>query len=65
MKKFIERPADEGALTETKGITASGPPLPVLLKSLRKLCDMRCATDVGGEFKTRYLDIQQLKGLLI
>jgi hypothetical protein len=65
VNKFIERPADEGALTETKGITASGPPLPVLLKSLRKLCDMRCAEDVGGEFKTRYLDIKHLKGLLL
>ena len=65
VKKFIERPADEGALAETKGITASGPPLPVLLKSLRKLCDMRCATDVGGEFKTRHEDIEHLKGLLL
>ena len=65
VKKFIQWPADEGALTETKGITASGPPLPVLLKSLRKLCDMRCAADVGGEFKTRYLDIERLKGLLL
>ena len=65
VKKFIERPADEGALTETKGITASGPPLPVLLKSLRKLCDMRCAADVGGEFQTRHLDIKHLKGRLL
>jgi hypothetical protein len=65
VKKFIERPADEGALTETKGITASGLPLPVLLKSLRKLCDMRCAADVGGEFKTRHNDIEHLKGLLL
>jgi len=65
VNKFIERPADEGALTETKGITASGPPLPVLLKSLRKLCDMRCAADVGGEFKTRHGDIEHLKGLLL
>jgi hypothetical protein len=65
VKKFIERPADEGALTETKGITASGPPLPVLLKSLRKLCDMRCAADVGGEFQTRHLDIKHLEGMLL
>jgi hypothetical protein len=65
VNKFIERPADEGSLTETKGITASGPPLPLLLKSLRKLCDMRCAADVGGEFKTRHQDIEHLKGLLL
>ncbi|MDG1494724.1 MAG: DUF1864 family protein [Porticoccaceae bacterium] len=65
VNKFIQRPADDGALTETQGITASGPPLPVLLKSLRKLCDMRCAADVGGEFKTRHKDIEYLKGLLL
>ena len=65
VNKFIERPADKGSLSETSGITASGPPLPVLLKSLRKLCDMRCAADVGGEFKTRHKDIEYLKGLLL
>ena len=65
VNKFIQRPADEGALTETQGITASGPPLPVLLKSLRKLCDMRCAAHVGGEFNTRHGDIKHLKGLLL
>jgi hypothetical protein len=35
---------DKG-LAEQKGMTASSPPLPVLLRSLRKLCDMRCAAD--------------------
>jgi hypothetical protein len=65
VNKFIKRPADKGSLSETSGITASGPPLPVLLKSLRKLCDMRCAADVGGEFKTRHKDIEYLKGLLL
>lgn len=65
VNKFIERPADAGVLTKSKGITASGPPLPVLLKSLRKLCDMRCAADVGGAFKTRHGDIEHLKGLLL
>jgi hypothetical protein len=37
----------------------------VLLKSLRKLCDMRCAADVGGEFQTRHLDIKHLEGMLL
>jgi hypothetical protein len=31
---------------------------------LRKLCDMRCAADVNGEFRTRHSDIEHLKGLL-
>ena len=64
VRKFIEKPAEEGDLTNTAGITASGPPLPVLLKGLRKLCDMRCAADVGGEFRTRHGDIQSLKACL-
>ncbi len=62
--KFIERPAAAAALTETDGLTASGPPLPVLLKALRKLCDMRCAADVGGEFGTRHEDIKTLRACL-
>jgi len=62
--KFIQQPAAEGELTHRPGITASGPPLPVLLKGLKKLCDMRCAADVGGEFNTRYADMQTLRGYL-
>ncbi|MDC0053042.1 DUF1864 family protein [Gammaproteobacteria bacterium] len=62
--KFIERPAESGAHTDQANLTASGPPLPVLLKGLRKLCDMRCAApDIEG-FDTRYRDIQGLKDCL-
>jgi len=62
--KFIERPAESGAHTDQADLTASGPPLPVLLKGLRKLCDMRCnAPDTDG-FDTRYRDIQGLKDCL-
>ena len=64
VRKFIEQPAAAGDQTNTSGISASGPPLPVLLKGLRKLCDMRCAADVGGEFNTRFADIEQLKECL-
>jgi hypothetical protein len=64
VSKFIEKPAASGELTHAAGLTASGPPLPVLLKGLKKLCDMRCAADVGGEFRTRYTDIQRLKDCL-
>ena len=62
--KFIEHPASAAALTDSHDLTASGPPLPVLLKGLRKLCDMRCANDVDGEFDTRHADIKMLKACL-
>jgi hypothetical protein len=50
-------------LAEQQGMTASGPPLPVLLRSLRKLCDMRCAAD-RDDIPTRYADVQQLRSSL-
>ena len=62
--KFIERPAESGAHTDQADLTASGPPLPVLLKGLRKLCDMRCAAPDTQGFDTRYRDIQGLKDCL-
>ena len=62
--KFIERPAESGSHTDQADLTASGPPLPVLLKGLRKLCDMRCAAPDTKDFDTRYRDIQGLKDCL-
>ena len=62
--KFIERPAESGVHTDQADLTASGPPLPVLLKGLRKLCDMRCAAPDTKGFDTRYRDIQGLKDCL-
>jgi hypothetical protein len=59
--KFIERPADLGAHRDQKDLTASGPPLPILLKALRKLCDMRCAAPDTKGFVTRHGDMQQLR----
>ena len=64
VRKFIEKPADDAALNDKEGLTASGPPLPVLLKSLRKLCDMRTASDVQGAFRTRHDDVAILRGCL-
>lgn len=60
VKKFIEDPAFNKGLTEQQGMTASGPPLPVLLRSLRKLCDMRCAAD-RDDIPTRHADIERLR----
>ena len=64
VNKFIERPAESGAHAEQTDLTASGPPLPVLLKGLRKLCDMRCAASDTQGFDTRFRDIQSLKACL-
>ncbi len=63
VKKFIEVPAAQSSLTDSQGITASGPPLPVLLKALRKLCDMRSAAP-RDDIPSRYRDIESLRGLL-
>jgi hypothetical protein len=61
--KFIENPAHSKGLTERKGLTASGPPLPVLLKSLRKLADLRSAAE-RDDIPSRYRDIQKLRAVL-
>jgi hypothetical protein len=61
--KFIERPAAHKGLTDRPGLTASGPPLPVLLKSLRKLADLRAAAD-RDDIPTRYRDLETLRAAL-
>ncbi len=61
--KFIERPAASKGMTERPGLTASGPPLPVLLKSLRKLADLRAAAD-RDDIPSRYKDIERLRSAI-
>lgn len=58
--KFIEKPSAEADLQDKSDLTASGPPLPVLLKSLRHLCDLRNAADVPN-IKSRFADLQRLR----
>ena len=64
VKKFIERPAaalpEEGLVN----ITASGPPLPVLLDALEKLRDLRLAAD-RDDIPSRYHDLVKLKACLV
>ena len=60
IKKFIEEPAEAADLKDKKDLTASGPPLDVMLRGLKKLCDLRSAAHVEG-LATRYHDIQRLK----
>ena len=63
VKRFIEGPSaalDEQGL---EGITASGPPLPVLLRSLEMLRDLRLAAD-RPDIRTRHADLELLRRAL-
>ncbi len=64
VSKFIEQPAKASGTVDRPGLTASGPPLPVLLKALRKLADLRAATD-RDDIPSRYSDIQKLRAALV
>lgn len=60
VEKFIVRPADALDETQLAGITASGPPLAVLIRSLKILRDYRCAEpDEMG--RTRHRDLARLR----
>ncbi len=60
VSKYIKGPADKLGQTQLKNITASGPPLDVLLRSLEKLRDLRMAT-VRDDIPSRYQDFQMLR----
>ena len=63
VNKFVERPAVDADIADQEGLTASGPPLPVLLKALRKLCDLRNAAE-RDDIPSRYREIRQLRNSL-
>lgn len=63
VKRFIEAPAANLNEQGLEGITASGPPLPVLLRSLEMLRDLRLAAD-RRDITTRYADVSRLRGAL-
>lgn len=63
VSKFIARPAEMLPAQHHDNITASGPPLPVLLRALEKLRDLRLASD-RDDIPSRYKDIQRLKAAL-
>ena len=60
VKRFIENPAHQKGLAEASNMTASGPPLPVLLKALKTLSDLRAAVD-RDDIPSRFADLQKLK----
>jgi monodechloroaminopyrrolnitrin synthase PrnB-like protein len=63
VRRFIAAPA--AALDETglAGITASGPPLPVLMRSLEVLRDLRVAVD-RPDIASRHADLETLRRVL-
>jgi len=60
VRRFIETPSEQLPGSRLTHITASGPPLPVLLKSLEKLRDLRMAAE-RDDIPSRYRDIRTLQ----
>ncbi|HZT02503.1 MAG TPA: monodechloroaminopyrrolnitrin synthase PrnB family protein [Steroidobacteraceae bacterium] len=60
VKRFIEQPAAKLGTEQTQGLTASGPPLPVLLRSLEVLRDLRVAAE-RRDIATRHDDLARLR----
>lgn len=63
VKKFIDKPAEDLPDRNIKGLTASGPPLPVLLRTLEKLRDLRLAAD-RDDIPNRHRDLKKLRGVV-
>lgn len=60
VSRFIEKPSGDLDAAHMKNITASGPPLPILLRSLEKLRDLRMAAE-RDDIPSSYKAIQKLK----
>ncbi|HVC29552.1 MAG TPA: monodechloroaminopyrrolnitrin synthase PrnB family protein [Steroidobacteraceae bacterium] len=60
VRRFIEEPAGRLGEEQSPGLTASGPPLPVLLRSLEVLRDLRIAAD-RPDVPTRHQDLTRLR----
>ncbi len=63
VKRFIEQPSSKLSAGHLQGVTASGPPLPVLLRSLETLRDLRVAAD-RADVQTRREDLERLRACL-
>lgn len=62
VRRFIEAPASGLKEEKLDGITASGPPLPVLLRALERLRDLRVAAK-HSHSATRHADLARLRAL--
>ena len=63
VKRFIENPAARLGAAHLADITASGPPLPVLVRSLEVLRDMRLAAN-RADIATRHAELEHLRSAL-
>jgi Domain of unknown function (DUF1864) len=63
VRRFIEQPAASLKPEHQHALTASGPPLPALLRSLEKLRDMRTAA-AASSYETRHADLEKLRQAL-
>jgi hypothetical protein len=63
VRRFIEAPAARLEPAHLPGLTASGPPLPVLLRSLEVLRDLRAAAP-REDLATRHRDIERIRKAL-
>jgi Domain of unknown function (DUF1864) len=63
VRRFIEEPAAHLVENHLDDITASGPPLPVLIRSLETLRDLRVAAK-RSDLVTRHDDLEKLRSLL-
>jgi hypothetical protein len=63
VKRFIEAPAARLDETHLESVTASGPPLPVLLRSLEVLRDLRLAAN-RPDIASRHTDLEHLRSLV-
>ncbi|HUQ11961.1 MAG TPA: monodechloroaminopyrrolnitrin synthase PrnB family protein [Steroidobacteraceae bacterium] len=63
VKRFIEKPATGMAAAHLASVTASGPPLPVLMRALEILRDMRLAAN-RADIASRHADLAMLRALV-
>ena len=63
VRRFIAGPAAGLEAPELQGITASGPPLPVLLRSLEVLRDLRLAAP-RSDIASRHADLHRLRSVV-
>jgi hypothetical protein len=64
VKRFIEEPAEDLETHHLAGITASGPPLSVLIRALEVLRDLRTAAD-RHDIPTRHAELAALRKLVV
>jgi hypothetical protein len=63
VRRFIEEPAGKMQASHLADVTASGPPLPVLLRSLEVLRDLRCAAE-RRDIASRHQDLRRLREMV-